>query len=71
MNLKGKLQKPISKKAHKIQRIHQGIAKITDAEIQERSDPMQKMKVLSGLRYHYYHQMLKEIKNNGHVQAAT
>jgi len=36
------------------QRIHQGINKIPNAEIQERSGAIKKMKILSGLHHHYY-----------------
>jgi len=36
------------------QRMHQGIDKIPDAEIQERFGTIKKMKILSGLHHHYY-----------------
>ena len=36
------------------QRPHQGINRIPDAEIQESSDDIKKMKILSGLHHHYY-----------------
>lgn len=36
------------------QRMHQGINKIPDAEIQEHSGVIKKMKILSGLHHHYY-----------------
>ncbi len=36
------------------QRMHQGINKIPDAEIQENTGVIKKMKILSGLHHHYY-----------------
>ena len=36
------------------QRMHQGINKIPDAEIMEKSGVIKKMKILSGLHHHYY-----------------
>ena len=39
---------------YNIQRMHQGIDRIPDAEIQESSGTIKKMKILSGLHHHYY-----------------
>jgi putative transposase len=39
---------------YNIQRMHKGIDKIPDAEIQESSRTIKKMKILSGLHHHYY-----------------
>ena len=36
------------------QKMHQGINKIPNAEIQERSGAIKKMKILSGLYHHYF-----------------
>ncbi len=34
--------------------MHQGINKIPDAEVMEKSGVIKKMKILSGLHHHYY-----------------
>ena len=39
---------------YNIQRMHQGIDKIPDAEIQESSGVIGKEQILSGLHHHYY-----------------
>ncbi len=39
---------------YNIQRMHQGIDKIPDAEIQESSGTIKKIKILSGFHHHYY-----------------
>ena len=46
--------KPNDRKYYNNQRFHQGIDKIPNAEIQERSGAINKMKILSGLHHHYY-----------------